>query len=233
MNKTNAIAIDGPAGAGKSTIAKSLAKELGFIYVDTGAMYRALAIHMLRGGIRLEEIRNATDGNMPAAEALLPSADVSLQFEDGVQQVFLNGENVTAILRTQETGDMASAVSTNEKVRARMVELQQAIARDNSVIMDGRDIGTVVLPDAKLKIYLTATVEERARRRYLELKEKEPDTEVTVEEIAKEIEERDHRDMTRTHSPLRKADDAIELDSSELSIREVTARVLELWEQKG
>ncbi|MBQ6735121.1 MAG: (d)CMP kinase [Lachnospiraceae bacterium] len=231
MTKTNAIAIDGPAGAGKSTIAKNLARELGIIYVDTGAMYRAMAIHMLRGGIKLDDIRNATDGHMPAAEALLPSAEVKLGFEGGEQQVYLGEENVTGILRTQEVGDMASAVSTNEKVRARMVELQQEIARENSVIMDGRDIGTVVLPDAKLKVYLTASVAERAKRRYLEQKEKNPDMTLTVEDIAREIEERDHRDMTRTHSPLRRADDAVELDTTGLTIPEVTARVLSLWKK--
>ena len=251
MTKTNAIAIDGPAGAGKSTIAKNLAKALGIIYVDTGAMYRAMAIFMLEKGLTVrdaeaaagmsgtKEEENAADAKA-RIESFCEEAEITIGFEkeempDGstqdVQHVFLNGKDVTAHLRTQETGDMASAVSTNGKVRRRLVALQQKLAHETAVVMDGRDIGTVVLPDAKLKIYPTASVEERARRRFLELKEKDPQTAQTLEDVAREIEERDHRDMTRTESPLRRADDAVELDTTGLTIPEVTARVLSLWKK--
>ena len=254
MGKMNAIAIDGPAGAGKSTIAKRLAKELGFIYVDTGAMYRAMAIFMLEQGVTVADAEEAAAYAAKAAEAgndtpagrgaaqkerietLCEQANITIRYEEEengetgthrVQHVFLNGEDVTGRLRTQETGDMASAVSTNGKVRARLVKLQQQMAKETAVVMDGRDIGTVVLPEAKLKIYLTASSAVRADRRLNELRALGEDA--SFEEIKREIEERDHRDMTRAESPLRKADDAVEVDSSTLGIAEVTEQILTTW----
>ena len=158
------VAIDGPAGAGKSTIAKKIAKEMGFIYVDTGAMYRALAVHFLKKGLKPED----TDEIKKACK----DAVVSLQYEDGVQQVYLNGENVTTMLREEKVGNMASVSSAIGEVRAQLLELQREMARTNDVVMDGRDIGTHILPNANVKIYLTASVEERARRRFAELQEK-------------------------------------------------------------
>ncbi|MBR0171968.1 MAG: (d)CMP kinase [Lachnospiraceae bacterium] len=243
----NSIAIDGPAGAGKSTIAKRVAKTLGFIYVDTGAMYRAMAIFMLEKGVTVGDAERAAayaagkagDGSpqKERIEVLSEQADITIRYEkekdaDGneqdVQHVFLNGEDVTGRLRTQETGDMASAVSTNGKVRQRLVALQQKMAQETPVVMDGRDIGTVVLPEAKLKIYLTATSDERARRRLGELREKGEDADFDL--VKREIEERDLRDMTRAESPLKKADDAIEVDTSAMTIDEVTTHILELWQ---
>ena len=212
------IAIDGPAGAGKSTIAKKLAKELSFIYIDTGAMYRALAIHFIRSGI------NPAD--KAAIEAACQDVSVEIAFEDGVQQVLLNGENVTSMLRTEEVGNMASATSIYPLVRAKLVELQRALAAKTSVIMDGRDIGTCVLPNADLKIYLTASVDARAQRRYKELLEK--GEQPVLEEIAKDIEERDYRDMNREASPLKQAEDAVLVDSSDMGIDEVVAAILAL-----
>lgn len=212
------IAIDGPAGAGKSTIAKKLAKELSFIYIDTGAMYRAMAIHFIRLSI------NPADKD--AIEAACQNVSVEIAFEDGVQQVLLNGENVTSMLRTEEVGNMASATSIYPVVRAKLVELQRALAAKTSVIMDGRDIGTCVLPDADLKIYLTASVEARAKRRYEELlaKGEQP----VLEEIAKDIKERDYRDMNREASPLKQAEDAVLVDSSDMGIDEVVETILAL-----
>ena len=239
MGKMNSIAIDGPAGAGKSTIAKQLAKELGFIYVDTGAMYRAMAIFMLEQGVSIADAEAAAADagtQRETIETLCEQADISIRYEketaeDGsrhdAQHVFLNGTDVTGRLRTQETGDMASAVSTNGKVRRRLVALQQKLAAETPVVMDGRDIGTVVLPDAKLKVFLTASSDVRAQRRLNELQAKGESAD--FDEIKREIEERDHRDMTREESPLKKADDAIEVDSSHLTIPEVTARILDLW----
>ena len=158
------VAIDGPAGAGKSTIAKLVAKEKGYIYVDTGAMYRALAIHFLKKGIAPENTEKVIEA--------CRDADVSIRYEDGAQQVYLNGENVTGMLRTEEVGNMASKTSAVPEVREKLLELQRTLAKENDVIMDGRDIGTNILPDADVKIYLTASVETRAKRRYDELKEK-------------------------------------------------------------
>lgn len=219
---THQIAIDGPAGAGKSTIAKSVAKELGFIYIDTGAMYRAMAVYMLRNGVKADDAA--------AVERHCTGADILLRHENGVQQVFLNGENVTGLLRTQEVGEMASAVSTHAPVREQLVRLQRKMAEDTSVVMDGRDIGTVVLPHAALKIYLTASPAVRARRRLLELQEKGKAAD--YEAILAEIEERDYRDMHRAHSPLKKADDAVEVDSSEMTVPEVADRVLSLYRER-
>lgn len=212
------IAIDGPAGAGKSTIAKTLAKELGFVYVDTGAMYRAMAYYFLQQGIERDDEAGIT--------AAVDGADVMIRYEDGAQQVLLNGENITGSLRTEQVGNMASATSIYPAVRTKLVALQQKLAKTTDVIMDGRDIGTCVLPDAQVKIYLTASVETRAARRYKELIEKGESAD--LEKIAADIEERDYRDMHREMSPLRQADDAILVDSSEMSIDEVVAAIREI-----
>lgn len=212
------IAIDGPAGAGKSTIAKTLAKELGFVYVDTGAMYRAMAYYFLQQGIERDDEAGIT--------AAVDGADVMIRYEDGAQQVLLNGENITGSLRTEQVGNMASATSIYPAVRTKLVALQQKLAKTTDVIMDGRDIGTCVLPDAQVKIYLTASVETRAARRYKELIEKGESAD--LEKIAADIEERDYRDMHREMSPLCQADDAILVDSSEMSIDEVVAAIREI-----
>lgn len=212
------IAIDGPAGAGKSTIAKTLAKELGFVYVDTGAMYRAMAYYFLQQGIERDDEAGIT--------AAVDGADVTIRYEDGAQQVLLNGENITGSLRTEQVGNMASATSIYPAVRTKLVALQQKLAKTTDVIMDGRDIGTCVLPDAQVKIYLTASVETRAARRYKELIEKGESAD--LEKIAADIEERDYRDMHREMSPLCRADDAILVDSSEMSIDEVVAAIREI-----
>lgn len=209
------VAIDGPAGAGKSTIAKLVAKEKGYIYVDTGAMYRAMAIHFLKKGIRPEE----TEKVVQACE----DADVTIAYEDGTQQVYLNGENVTAKLRTEEVGNMASKTSAIPAVREKLLELQRGLARTKDVIMDGRDIGTNILPDADVKIYLTASVETRAKRRFDELQEK--GTICDFEEIKRDIRERDERDMNRNIAPLKQAEDAILVDSSSMGISEVVETI--------
>ena len=209
------VAIDGPAGAGKSTIAKLVAKGKGYIYVDTGAMYRALAIHFLKKGIAPENTEKVIEA--------CRDADVSIRYEDGAQQVYLNGENVTGMLRTEEVGNMASKTSAVPEVREKLLELQRTLAKENDVIMDGRDIGTNILPDADVKIYLTASVETRAKRRYDELKEKGEDCD--LDQIAQDIKERDERDMNRETAPLRKAEDAILVDSSHMSIPEVVSEI--------
>ncbi len=209
------VAIDGPAGAGKSTIAKLVAKEKGYIYVDTGAMYRGLAIHFLNRGIDPED-RKAV------AEACR-DAEVTIGYEDGIQQIYLNGENVTSMLRAEETGNMASKTSAIPEVREKLLELQRSLAREKDVIMDGRDIGTNILPNADVKIYLTASVETRARRRYDELQEKGEDC--SLEEISRDIRERDERDMTREIAPLKKADDAVLVDSSDMTIQQVVDEI--------
>ena len=210
------IAIDGPAGAGKSTIAKLVAKERGYIYVDTGAMYRGMAIYFLQQGIRPEETEKIA--------AASKDADVSIVYEDGLQQIYLNGENVTAKLREEEVGNMASMCSAVPEVRAQLLELQRNLAARENVVMDGRDIGTNILPNADTKIYLTASVDTRANRRFLELQEKGVDC--NLEEIARDIEERDYRDMHREIAPLRQAEDAVYVDSSNLSIEEVVETIL-------
>lgn len=212
------VAIDGPAGAGKSTIAKKIAKEMRFIYVDTGAMYRALAVHFLKKGLKPED----TDEIKKACK----DAVVSLQYEDGVQQVYLNGENVTTMLREEKVGNMASVSSAIGEVRAQLLELQREIARTNDVVMDGRDIGTHILPNANVKIYLTASVEERARRRFAELQEK--GVACDLNEIAHDIAERDHRDMNREIAPLKQAEDAVLIDSSNMTIEEVVQAIISL-----
>ena len=211
-----AIAIDGPAGAGKSTIAKAVAKKLGFIYVDTGAMYRAMAIHFIRNGIRAEETEKI--------EAACDSVAVTIHYANQEQQVLLNGENVTGQLRTEEVGKMASASSVVPKVRMKLVELQRELATTTCVVMDGRDIGTYVLPNAQVKIYMTAGIHERAVRRYEELKAK--GIESNLEEIEKDIAERDYRDMNREISPLRQAEDAVLIDTTGLSIEDVVEKIV-------
>lgn len=216
------IAIDGPAGAGKSTIAKTLAKELGYVYVDTGAMYRAMAYFFLQQGIDKDD-----EAAIAAAAA---EADVTIRYENGAQQVFLNGENVTGSLRTEQVGNMASITSVYPAVRTKLVALQQKLAKTTDVIMDGRDIGTCVLPDAQVKIYLTASVQTRADRRYKELVEKgEP---ADLDQIAADIEQRDYRDMHREMSPLRQADDAVLVDSSGMSIDEVVDAIRTIAEKR-
>ena len=205
------VAIDGPAGAGKSTIAKLVAKEKGYIYVDTGAMYRAMAVYFLQEGISpkdTEKIRLAAQ-----------NADVSICYEDGIQQVYLNGSNVTDRLREEAVGNMASVSSAVREVRARLLDLQRNLAKEADVIMDGRDIGTNILPNADVKIYLTASVKTRADRRYKELTEK--GISCSYEEIAEDIKKRDERDMSRETAPLKQAEDAILIDSSDMSIEEV------------
>ncbi len=214
------IAIDGPAGAGKSTIAKKVAKELSFIYVDTGAMYRAMALYLVEKGVD-------SDDKITGA---CHDADISIRYENGEQQVILNGKNVTAFLRKEEVGKMASVSSANPEVRTHLLKLQRSLAAENNVVMDGRDIGTTILPDAEVKIFLTASAETRAKRRYLELTEKgEP---CNMEEILKDIVDRDERDMNRAVSPLRQAEDAVLVDSSELGIDEVVERILSVYREK-
>lgn len=212
------IAIDGPAGAGKSTIAKRIAKKLGYIYVDTGAMYRAMALFLLREKIRPSETEKI--------DAKCQEADISIGYENGEQIVYLNGENVNGLIRTEEVGNMASASSPNPNVRRKLVELQQKLAADKDVVMDGRDIGTCVLPKAQVKVYLTADSRVRAERRYRELEERGVDC--NLGEIEKDIIERDHQDMTREISPLRQAEDAVLIDSSHMTIEEAAEAVISL-----
>lgn len=216
------IAIDGPAGAGKSTIAKKVAKELSCVYVDTGAMYRAMALYLLRQKVSKE--------NTSEIGTTCQNADITIEYQDGVQIVLLNGENVNEFLRTEEVGNMASVSSAIPEVRQKLLNLQRKLAATMSVVMDGRDIGTTILPDAEVKIYLTASSLTRARRRYLELQEKGIDC--NLEEIQKDIEERDERDMNRTVSPLKQAEDAVLVDSSDMTIEQVVSHVLEIYHSR-
>ena len=216
------LAIDGPAGAGKSTIAKRIAKEMGYIYVDTGAMYRAMALFLLRKNIAPSETQKIDEE--------CENADITIRYEQGEQVVYLNGENVNGLIRTEEVGNMASASSPNPNVRKKLVELQQKLAADADVVMDGRDIGTCVLPQAQLKIYLTADSMVRAKRRYKELTEKGVACELNV--IERDIRERDHQDMTRAISPLRQAEDAILVDTSDLTIDEVVEKIIGLCRER-
>lgn len=217
------IAIDGPAGAGKSTAARMVAEKFGYIYVDTGAMYRAMALYMLR-----EEIDPADQG---AVEAACEKADISLEYKDGVQQVLLNGENVTAEIRTPEVSRASSAVSAYGAVRAKLVELQRKLAGRRDVVMDGRDIGTAVLPNADLKVYLTASAHVRALRRFKELPAGQAG--VSLDEVEAEITARDKQDMEREISPLKRAEDAVLLDTSDMSLEEVVRELEELVEDAG
>ena len=216
------IAIDGPAGAGKSTIAKKIAKELGFIYVDTGAMYRAMAYFFLTHGI------DASDETKIAAAC--PEVDVTITYEGNEQQVILNGENVNGYIRTEEVGNMASSTSIYPVVRTKLVELQRKLARSTDVIMDGRDIGTCVLPDAQVKIYLTASSKTLAKRRYDELTDK--GVNCNFDEIERDIIDRDYRDMHRETSPLKQAEDAVLVDSSDMSIEQVVSEILRIYREK-
>ncbi len=212
------VALDGPAGAGKSTVAKALAKKLGFIYVDTGAMYRAMALHFIRLNIAAEDAA--------AIEAACDSADVTITHRDGEQVVLLNGENVNGLIRTEEVSQMASISSANKQVRLKMVELQRELAKKEDVVMDGRDIGSYVLPDANVKVFLTASVEVRAKRRYDEQVAK--GMECSLEEIAENIRERDYRDSHREFAPLVQAEDALLMDNSYMTIEENVEKLYEL-----
>lgn len=214
------VAIDGPAGAGKSTIAKAVARRLGLIYVDTGAMYRAMALFMIREKIDPQDAE--------AISKKCQEADITIDYENGKQVVRLNGENVNGMLRTEEVGNMASVTSVQPAVRVKLVELQQALAKVRDCIMDGRDIGTCVLPDAQVKIYLTASSEVRAKRRYDELTAKGEVCDLA--QIKADIEERDYRDMNREHSPLKQAEDAVLVDSSDMTIEEVVEKLIALCE---
>ena len=216
------IAIDGPAGAGKSTIARKVAEEKNYIYVDTGAMYRAMALYLYRLGIDPDD--------SAAISSHCADAEITIEYRDGVQVVLLAGENVNDYLRTPEVSDMASRTSVNGDVRVKLVQLQQELARRQNVVMDGRDIGTVVLPDAQVKIFLTASVEVRAMRRYLELMEN--DESADIDQIKAQIKERDERDMNRAISPLKQADDAVLVDTSDLTIDEVVERILSIIDEK-
>ena len=215
------IAIDGPAGAGKSTIAKRLSKELSFVYVDTGAMYRAMALYFIRGGIDHKD--------EAAISAACADIDITITYQDGMQCVVLNGENVNEWIRTEEVGKMASASSGNKEVRKKLVELQQALAKKENVVMDGRDIGTCVLPDANVKVYLTADSRVRAVRRYEELKAKGQECDLDV--IEKDIIDRDYQDMHRELSPLMQAEDAVLVDSSKLTIEQVADAIIDLCDK--
>lgn len=215
------IAIDGPAGAGKSTIAKMVAKKLGFIYVDTGAMYRAIALYMLRNHVEKDEEQVAEQ---------VTNAEVKIRYVDGEQQVLLNGENVSTYIRTEEVGNMASFVAKTEAVRAKLLELQRNLAATEDVIMDGRDIGTHVLPNAEVKIYLTASSAERASRRYKELCEK--GVSCDLKEIEKDIIARDEQDMNRKIAPLKQAADAKLIDSSHMTIDQVVKEIIGVYESK-
>lgn len=216
------IAIDGPAGAGKSTIAKKVAAEKNYIYVDTGAMYRAMALYLLRSGIDREDAA--------AISAVCGKPEITIEYRDGIQVVLLDGENVNEFLRTPRVSDMASRSSANPDVRAKLLELQKDLARRENVVMDGRDIGTVVLPDAQVKIFLTASVDVRADRRYRELIEK--GEKADLDEIRAQIKERDERDMNRPISPLKQAEDAVLVDTSDMTIDEVVAAIMRIIEEK-
>lgn len=214
------VAIDGPAGAGKSTIAKRIAQKKGYIYVDTGAMYRAMALYLLREQASVDEI-----------DEKCREADITIAYENKEQVVYLNGENVNPYIRTEEVGRMASVSSPNPQVRKKLVELQQKLAANADVVMDGRDIGTCVLPDAQVKVYLTADSHERALRRYRELTEKGERCDLDV--IERDIIARDHQDMTRENSPLKQAEDAVLIDSSHMTVEEVADAVIALIDREA
>lgn len=209
------VAIDGPAGAGKSTVARAVAGKLNMIYVDTGAMYRAMALHVLRNDI--------DPSNKAAVIECCSSADVTIRYEEGEQVVILNGDNVNACLRTEEVSRATSVISVIPEVREKMVDLQHSLAALSDCIMDGRDIGTCVLPNARLKIYLTADSAVRAKRRYDELIAKGEDCD--LKKIQEDIEERDYRDIHREISPLKPAEDAVLVDTSKMSAEEVIEKI--------
>lgn len=216
------IAIDGPAGAGKSTIAKSIAKDLNITYLDTGAMYRAFAYIALSKGINLDDIE--------ALKEFALILNIEIKYNNGQQSIWVDGNDVSSFIRTAEISKAASIVAQVPEVRLRLVELQREIAKRQSVIMDGRDIGTYVLPKADIKIFLTATIEERARRRFNEMLDKNPA--ITFTEVLKDIETRDINDSTRAFAPLKKAEDAIEIDTTGLTIKEIVDKIINLSNQK-
>lgn len=216
------IAIDGPAGAGKSTIAKKAAKKLDFIYVDTGAMYRAIALYFIRNGVAADDEKTISEK--------CSDINVSIDYVDGVQQVILNGENVNDYIRTEQVSMMTSSVSKYPAVREKLLNLQRQLATEKNVIMDGRDIGTCVLPDAKTKIFLTASAGERARRRYKEQVER--GIECDIKQIEKDIIARDEQDMNREIAPLKQAEDAVLIDSSDMSIEQVVDAIIDVFEKK-
>ncbi len=218
------IALDGPAGAGKSTVAKLIAADLKMHYVDTGAMYRTLAYGLLSEGIDIHDEK--------AVAAALPGFRTDIRYEDGLQKMFLNGEEVTPFIRTAEVGEGASVTSGYGAVREKLLEMQRELARKYDVVMDGRDIGTVILPDAPLKIYLTADDTERGRRRFLELEEKEPGR-YTLEEVIGQIRERDYRDMHRAIAPLTRAKDAVLVDTTAITAKEAAAMVAAVARERG
>ena len=218
-----AVAIDGPAGAGKSTIAKLVSKKLNYIYVDTGAMYRAIGLYLIKNNISADDEKGI--------DKAIADADISIDYIDSVQHVYIDGEDVTDKLRTEQVGNMASSCSVYLSVREKLVSLQRDIAKKQNVVMDGRDIATKVLPNADTKIYLTASVDTRAERRYKELKEK--NVTCDIETIKKDIEDRDYRDMHRKNSPLVQAEDAVLIDSSNMSIDEVVDKILELVKKEN
>jgi len=222
MAKNFAIALDGPAGAGKSSVAKTIAHDLGIIYLDTGSMYRTVALKAIGVGIDTKDADRLGE--------LMKSIQIDITHVNGEQRIFLDGVDVSDKIRTPQISMGASNVAVVPEVRIKMVELQRQIAKKEKVIMDGRDIGTYVLPDANLKIYLNATVEERAKRRFLEMKEKGMET-PPIEEVMADIAARDHNDTTREFAPLRKAEDAIEIDSTSMNLEQVIARVRELLKQ--
>jgi CMP/dCMP kinase len=210
------VAIDGPSGAGKSTLAKRVAREFGFMYLDTGALYRALGLKVLRQGVEV-----ADDARMAQ---LVETTDMDLTERHGQLEVFLDGEEVSALIRTPEVSQMASKVSALKAVRRRLLEIQRALGRRGSAVAEGRDIGTVVFPEAEVKIFLDASAKERARRRSEELRA--AGRAVSIEETQREMEERDQRDSERELAPLRKAEDALTIDSSSLDAEAVAARVI-------
>ncbi len=213
------IAVDGPVGAGKTTICDAVCRKLGILHLDTGAMYRAVGLAAVRNGVPLDD-ENAV------VKLLTGGTEIDVDYQDGAQITLLNGENVNGLIRTQEIGQAASAVSKFALVRSHLVALQQAMAKRQSMLLDGRDIGTVVLPDADVKIYLTASSLRRAERRRAQLMES--GTDVPLEEVLREVEARDHQDMTRKNDPLRRAEDAIIVDSSDLTFDETVERILSL-----
>ena len=216
------IAIDGPSGAGKSSLAKNLARHIGFNYIDTGAMYRTIGLYVYRKGI--------SSGDAAGIVSCLSEIDIGIQFEDGVQNMYLNGERVTDFIREPDISTYASGVSKIPEVRGFLFDLQRDFARSNCVIMDGRDIGTVILPDADVKIYLFASAENRAQRRYLELCEKGVAT--TYEEVLEQMRQRDENDANREIAPAKPADDAVMVDNSELGIEGTFERVLEIVRER-
>lgn len=212
------IAIDGPAGAGKSSIAKEISKKTGFVYVDTGAMFRALGLYFIKKGIKLED--------ETAVVRLLDDIDIKVVYKDEEQRIMLSGEDVTGYLRSEEAAGAASSLSVYSAVREKLLCMQRDIAKQYNVVMDGRDIGTKVLPDADVKIYLTAGIKERAKRRFFELVQKgeKPD----IKKIEIDMQDRDYRDMHRKNSPLAKAEDAYEIDTTDMTIKEVVEKILDI-----